>query len=186
MTLVLASTSPRRRLLLTEAGIDHRVVHVPVDESLPVGLPPEEAVRDLAERKARAALTEVAEGQILAADTAVVLDGTLLGKPRSREEAREMLRRLSAREHRVMTGVCLVDAAVGQSRTRVVTSRVRFRELSEAEIEEYVETGEPLDKAGAYGIQGAAGAFVVGLVGPLDNVVGLPVEEVREMLLEVG
>jgi septum formation protein len=186
MVLALASASPRRKALLEAAGIEHRVLPVHVDESLPPGLDPRASVSRLAERKARAAARRLGEGAVLAADTAVWLDGKMLGKPGSPAEAVETLGRLSGREHVVLTGVCLIDAATGETVTRVVSSRVRFRELSREEIEAYVATGEPLDKAGAYGIQGAASAFVAELEGSYENVVGLPVEEVREMLEELG
>jgi septum formation protein len=184
MSLVLASASPRRKALLSDAGIEHRVLSVRVDESPPPGMPPAVVVAVLAERKARAAADRLTGGRVLAADTVVVLGGEMLGKPRSSEEARETLLRLSGREHVVLTGVCLIDAGSGGASTRVVESRVRFRDLSLEEIEEYVDSGEPLDKAGSYGIQGAASAFVAELSGSFENVVGLPVAEVRSMLSE--
>lgn len=133
-----------------------------------------------------AARSDEQSGLVLGADTIVVLDGEILGKPASEEHARLLLARLSGREHEVVTGVCLLDAATGRARTRAVSSRVRFREIGSEEIGAYVATGEPLDKAGAYGIQGGAAAFVEELVGSRDNVIGLPVDEVREMLAEAG
>jgi septum formation protein len=114
----------------------------------------------------------------------VVVDGRFLGKPRTPEEAHEMLAKLSGRSHQVVTGLCLLDAASGRSRSRAVVTRVKFRDLSRDEIERYVASGDPLDKAGGYGIQGEAGAFVAEIEGSFTNVVGLPVDEVLEMLGE--
>ena len=183
--LVLASGSPRRRRLLAEAGIEHTVSSTAVDESLPDGLIPEDAVLLLAERKARAATSRMPGHPVLGADTVVVQDGHLLGKPGTPEAARRMLTLLSGRTHRVLTGIFLLDPESGQGRGLVVTSLVTFRELSRREIEAYVRTGEPLDKAGAYGIQGGGAAFVTHLEGSHDNVVGLPIEEVRKLLEEL-
>ena len=171
--LILASGSPRRHELLTAAGIPHLVRPGAADETLPDGIAPADAVELLSRRKADAALAALGEGEILlAADTVVALDGAILGKPRDAADAARMLRALSGRTHSVFTGVTVAD------RTRAVTAHeetvVRFRALGEAEIAAYVESGEPLDKAGAYGIQGAAALFVQGIRGDYANVVGLP------------
>jgi septum formation protein len=123
---------------------------------------------------------------VLGADTIVVVDGQALGKPADRAEAAAMLRRLRGRTHEVMTGVAVVDAASGHEDARTVTSRVAMRTYSEAEIAEYVETGEPLDKAGAYAIQGIGGALVAGLEGSRSNVVGLPLEATAALLRRFG
>ncbi len=181
MRLVLASSSPRRRELLTGLGI-RLVVRVPrIDESEQPGEIPQDHVRRLAAAKAAAVDGEV----VLGADTAVVLASRILGKPSGGEEAREMLRSLSGRAHTVLTGVC-VRRRDGSNVETVVASQVRFATLSEAAIDWYVETGEPLDKAGAYAVQGAGGAFVREISGSVSNVVGLPLAESLELLRRVG
>lgn len=188
--LVLASSSPRRRKLLREWGYDFQVIFSPVSEELPPGTPPQAGVCALAGRKAQAGFTRWLEGgggledMILAADTLVVLDGEVLGKPVNSEEAEAMLLKLSGKEHVVLTGVALWSD--GRRESGSVETKVRFRELSRAEIEAYVASGEPLDKAGAYGIQGQAWAFVREYSGSLSNVIGLPMEFVAERLRAWG
>jgi septum formation protein len=170
--LVLASQSPRRRAILSSAGIEFTTRPAEVPEELLEGEDPREHVRRLARAKAEA--VAVAPGEIiLAADTVVVVGGQILGKPADQEQARWMLGRLSGREHEVVTGICLRS-----SRRLVVdteTTRVRFVSLSEEEIARYVQSGEPMDKAGAYGAQGLASKFIDRIEGCYFNVVGLPV-----------
>ena len=156
-----------------------------IDETLAPG-PLADAVAALALAKAHAVATRVGEGVILGADTVVVVDGEALGKPIDPADARAMLRRLQGREHEVITGVAVVDARTGRSGARAVVSRVRMAEYGEPEIERYVATGEPLDKAGAYAIQGQGGALVAGLEGSFSNVVGLPLEETAGLLAAFG
>ena len=180
--LVLASASPRRRDLLAEAGIEHQVLPVDVDERPPAGASPAEAALAIAIRKARAASARTEDRPILAADTIVVLDGRILGKPTGPRDAAATLRALSDRSHEVITGMCLVPASGGGILERVVKSRVRFRRIGEEEIDAYVASGEPLDKAGSYGVQGEAGKFVAKLDGSRSNVIGLPMETVVELL----
>jgi septum formation protein len=144
------------------------------------------AAAGLALDKARAVAARNGEGVVLGADTIVVIDGQALGKPAGPDEARAMLRRLRGREHEVITGVAVVDARTGRSEATAVVSRVRMTEYGEAEIEAYVATDEPLDKAGAYAIQGRGGALVAGLEGSFSNVVGLPLEETARMLVAFG
>lgn len=171
--LVLASASPRRREILAAAGIPYTVRRAPVSEERHRGEPPEEFVRRLAWAKATAVELEAADEIILAADTEVVIDGLTLGKPADPADASRMLALLSGREHEVITGVCLRHAAgavVDLERTRV-----RFVSLTAEEIAAYVATGEPLDKAGAYAIQGRACRFIDRIEGCYFNVVGLPV-----------
>lgn len=156
-----------------------------IDETLPSG-PTPEAVGRLALRKARAVAGRHRDGIVLAADTVVVLDGEPLGKPSGPEEARAMLRRLRGREHEVVTGVAVADAQSGREKSLAVTSRVFMARYSEATIDAYVASGAPLDKAGAYAIQDLGGALVERLTGSYTNVVGLPVEETRQLLDEFG
>lgn len=182
--LVLASQSPRRRELLEQLGIPLEVRPAHADEAV---LPGEDArayVLRVAREKARA----VEGALVLAADTAVVLRGEVLGKPRDADDARRMLRALSGTVHEVLTGVCVRRSApaLGIELDAVVSTEVRFAPLSEAEIAWYVRTGEPLDKAGAYAIQGAGGAFVVRVDGSVSNVVGLPLAETADLLRRAG
>lgn len=178
--LILASGSPRRRELLSRMGYDFEIQVPDVDEH--VSGPAREVVGILSRRKAEAVANVRAEGVIIASDTLVSLDDAALGKPEDAADARRMLRALSGRVHEVFTGVTIIDAAAGRAQTRVVRTGVRFRELSDVEIDGYVATGEPMDKAGAYAIQGGARGFVSALDGSYENVIGFPVEDIREML----
>lgn len=180
--LVLASQSPRRRELLGLLGIAPEVRPALTDETPREGETPEAYVRRVAAEKAGA----VAGALVLAADTAVVLGGEVLGKPRDAGEARRMLRALSGRTHRVLTAVCVRRAAPPWLCEALVESQVDFAPLSEAQIDWYVATGEPLDKAGAYALQGAGGAFVRQVRGSVSNVVGLPLHEAAELLAKAG
>ena len=182
--LILASGSPRRRELLSRMGYTFEICTPDVDEHV-VGLAAE-IVHTLAQRKARAAAVHYSDGVIIASDTLVSLDGMPLGKPADEADACRMLRALSGREHEVFTGICLIDAATGREEVCVDRTGVWFRTLSDAEIREYVATGEPMDKAGAYAIQGGAGKFVEMLDGSFENVVGFPVEVVGRMLKHFG
>jgi septum formation protein len=183
--LVLASSSPRRRTLLRRLGVRFRVVEPHVDESALPGETPAAHVRRLALRKARAVARGLREGLVVGSDTVVAVDGAILGKPRSAAEARRMLARLSGRTHEVLTGVALVPAATGRTRTAVVRSRVTMKPLDAATIRAYVAGGEPMDKAGAYAVQGRGGRLVAAVSGSFTNVVGLPLEKLAE-LLEAG
>ena len=180
--LILASGSPRRRELLAKMGYVFETCSPDVDEN--VAGHARDVVRLLACRKAQAAARDYSDGIIIASDTLVSLDGKGLGKPSDEKDAFRMLRALSGREHEVFTGVCLLDAATGRETSAAARTGVRFRELSDDEILRYIATGEPMDKAGAYGIQGGAGAFVDALDGSFENVMGFPVDVVAEMLKE--
>ena len=184
--IILASGSPRRRELLTALGVEELIVRPAAGpEQIPPDTPPEGIVMALAAQKAReVAPTARAGDVVIAADTIVWLDGEVLGKPRSEAHAREMLRRLSGRTHSVFTGVCV--AAGEQVLTAAEETRVSFRDLSPREIEAYVATGEPMDKAGAYGVQGKASLFVERIDGDFFNVVGLPLCRLGIMLKKVG
>lgn len=180
--LVLASASPRRQELLRQLGIPFDVVPSDLPEEWPPTGSARDAVTALALAKARAVCRRLGAALVLGADTAVVLDRQVFGKPESAEDARRMLRALRGREHEVITGVALVEAASGREAAAAVVSRVRMRDYGEAEIEAYVASGEPFDKAGAYAIQGAGSALVEDVRGCYTNVVGLPLTTTRRML----
>jgi septum formation protein len=181
--LWLASASPRRREILRSLGIVFDVHVTDVDESERAGEPPEAYVARVARDK-RSAAQRVLDGAVIAADTTVAIDGRVLAKPRDDADARRMLAALSGRAHLVHTGLSVANG--GRTHERVITTEVDFAVLDAGTIDRYVATGEPRDKAGAYGIQGIAGGFVTGLRGSYSNVVGLPAREVVEALLEVG
>ena len=186
----LASRSPRRRVLLGQIGIRYTVVDAPIDEVRRAGERPERFVERMACEKALAglaALGDAREAPVLAADTVVVLDGQVLGKPRDAAHAAEMLRVLSGRMHHVVTAVAIVGGTRGETpRFAVSASRVWLREIGNDEIRAYCATGEPLDKAGAYAIQGRAAVFVARLDGSFSGVVGLPLFETAALLREAG
>ncbi|CDF85907.1 Maf-like protein [Pseudomonas knackmussii B13] len=183
--LYLASSSPRRRELLTQIGLSFNLVSGNVDETPLPDEAPAAYVERLARCKAQAGLTMLAlrpDVCVLGADTAVVLDGRILGKPKDREDALAMLQALSGREHQVLTAVAVVDR--DRCEVRVVSSDVSFRAISEAEAEAYWDTGEPHDKAGGYAIQGLAAIFVKRVEGSYSAVVGLPLCETAELLAD--
>jgi septum formation protein len=185
--IYLASRSPRRRELLDQIGVRYALVDVYVDESLHPDESPEDYVLRVAldkARRARAALPSQDPRPVLGADTAVVVRERILGKPRTREEAMEMLRLLSGCTHRVLTALALI--APDGERTDLCESRVTFRSLDEAEALRYWGTGEPRDKAGAYGIQGYGALFVAGINGSYSGVMGLPLFETGRLLGQVG
>ena len=184
MRLILASASPRRTGLLREAGYAFDVEPAHVDESGLAGEAPRAYVLRVAALKARAVAASHPDDLVLAADTTVVIDGLMLAKPSDDDDARRMLGLLSGRTHDVLTGVVLVCA--GRESSAVADTRVRFRPLTRAEIDWYVASGEPQDKAGAYGVQGLASRFVEAVDGSYSNVVGLPVGAVRALLDSQG
>ena len=181
--LILASQSPRRKEILESAGIPFTVRVAPVDESVRPGEAPMSYVRRLAASKALA-VPRAAGEVILAADTTVVIDGEILGKPENAEDARRMLKLLSGRTHEVLTGICF--AMQGTLQIDGETTLVEFAELTAQEIDAYIASGEPMDKAGAYGVQGLAGKFIRRMEGCYYNVVGLPVSLVYRHLKKLG
>lgn len=182
--LILASASPRRRELLEQIGLRFTVQPVDVDETPRDGEAPDLYVLRMAREKALACQRSSGNTHalVLGADTSVVFAGAIMGKPRDRDEARAMLQRLSGHEHEVMTGVALAGPTA--VRERVVTTRVGFRRLMDDEIEAYLDSGEPNDKAGGYGIQGLGGIFVTSLMGSYSAVVGLPLDATAELLAQ--
>lgn len=181
--IILASKSPRRKEILEKAGYDIEIRIQDADETLPNGISPEKAVEMLAEIKASAVKREKRE-TVVGADTVVAVDGEILGKPRDENDAFSMLRRLSGREHNVFTGVCIVN---DEGKTVFSEcSAVRFKNLSDEEIYAYIKSGEPMDKAGAYGIQGLGGEFASVVSGSFFNVMGFPIETFNKKFLEIS
>ena len=180
--IILASASPRRKELLTLAGVNFTVEVADADETLEDGVTPDEAVKQLAEIKARAVFEQHPDSVVIGADTVVAVDGKILGKPKNYEEANEMLNLLSGRKHFVFTGVCLMS----QEKTTVFCQKtaVEFYPLSQNEIDEYIASNDCYDKAGGYGIQTNGCVLVKGIEGDYFNVVGLPVAETVRALKE--
>lgn len=186
MSIILASGSPRRRELLEMLGVkDLKIIPAQGEENAPAGLSPEELVMCLASQKAREVAAKCGdEDVVIAADTVVWHRGRVYGKPHSREEAIAMLRSLSGEKHQVFTGISVIRG--GHEEKQSEMSYVRFRGLSDEEISAYVDTGEPMDKAGAYGAQGKAALFVEGIEGDFFNVMGLPLCTLGKMLNKQG
>lgn len=183
MTLVLASASPRRKQLLTEAGYRCEVRPVDVDESQLPGETPEHYVERVARLKAETCARQLPGRTIVAADTTVVVDDDVFGKPADAADATRMLERLSGRTHLVMTGVVVIDK---RQVSAVETTTVQFDALFPSDIAWYVASGEPMDKAGAYAIQGLASRFIPRIDGSYSNVVGLPIATLARLLAEAG
>ncbi|MBI5179889.1 MAG: septum formation inhibitor Maf [Nitrospirae bacterium] len=180
--IILASESPRRAELLKQIGLDFKIMPSAVDE----GKEPRESLENYVKRVALSKAEKAAVGEknavIIAADTIVILSKKRLGKPESPESAIAMLNKLSGKCHKVMTGLAVIDTQTGKKRTKIVSTKVWFKKLSDEEIKEYVKSSEPLDKAGGYGIQGKAAVFVKKIEGDYFNVVGLPLNTLYEIL----
>ena len=186
MDIILASKSPRRRELLEQMGVrDFRIITPDIDEHMDRDLPPAELVRQISEEKARAVAAQVGpDAVVIAADTVVALDGVVLGKPADKEEAFRMLSLLSGNRHQVYTGLTVLRGE--QVFSQWEETAVTFRPLTAEEIEAYIATGEPMDKAGAYGIQGYGALFIEGISGDYYNVMGLPVCRLGQILGQLG
>lgn len=182
--IYLASRSPRRAELLKRVGVEFSVISPEVDEN--VSGRPSDMVMTLARRKAKAGTKLVSDGFVLAADTLVFLDGEPLGKPKDAQDARRMLSRLSGCSHQVMTGMCLRNVVTGEEFVRCDGAVITFDEMSVPEIEEYVASGEPLDKAGAYGIQGLGGQYILSVAGDYYATVGLSLVGLRQLFKDAG
>jgi septum formation protein len=182
--IILASNSPRRKELLSQIGLVFSVAPADVDESVMPGEAPEPYAVRLALAKARAAAVRSGGGIVIAADTIVSVGGAILGKPADAADAARMLKELSGREHLVITGLAVMDASTQRSVVRTSVTKVWFRDLTAREIEAYVATGEPMDKAGAYGIQERGALLVERIEGCYSNVVGLPLSLLGGMLRE--
>lgn len=189
--LILASQSPRRKQILSERGYEFRTFPIEVSEIPNKNLNLNDQISDMAKQKAQAAAAKLKslksqEVLILSADTVVLFDGKILGKPKNQREAILTLGQLSGRKHHVVTGFCLWDLGSERFILSHVVSNVEFRLLGAKEIQDYVATGEPMDKAGSYGIQGKAQKFVKQYSGSYNNIVGLPIEEIEKVMLENG
>lgn len=183
---ILASASPRRRELLGRLGMEFEVVVSEADEdAIPKNIPVKLYVQELAMLKAAATAKQVLrrkKAYVIAADTVVTLDGAILGKPSDAEDAFNMLKTLSGNSHEVFTGICVMRMSDAKTVCRAVKTEVRFKELTDEKIKAYIATGEPMDKAGAYGIQGKGALLIDGINGDYFNVVGLPLAELAETL----
>ncbi|HWR73642.1 MAG TPA: nucleoside triphosphate pyrophosphatase [Nitrospirota bacterium] len=186
VTFILASQSPRRSELLRQIGLSFTIDPADVDETVLSGESPEAYAVRVALEKARVASKRAGKGIVIAADTIVVLNGTILGKPADSRDAERMLDMLSGKMHRVITGLVLRDVAAGKTVTRAAVTKVWFKSLSREEIRSYAATGEPLDKAGAYAIQEKGALLVEKVEGCYFNVVGLPLSLLGALLKELG
>ncbi|MDO8715632.1 MAG: Maf family protein [Dehalococcoidales bacterium] len=184
--IILASSSPRRKELLEKIGLKFEVEPGDCEEIVDTDLEPHEMVRKLSREKAEAVARKHNNGVIIAADTVVLMDGKILGKPKSPTEAKNMLRALSGKSHVVITGFTIIDESQRRILSKAVETKVSIRELNPAEIDAYVKSGEPLDKAGGYGIQGLGSVIVEKIEGDYFNVVGLPLSALAESLKEFG
>lgn len=184
--LVLASASPRRVELLKMLGCKFQIIPSKVKEKISPSLSPAENARRISRFKALDIASKISEGIIIAADTEAILDKKILGKPKSKKEAYLMLKKLSGKEHLVITGIAVVDAKTKKIIQDVVITKVKFRKLNKNLIERYVASSEPLDKAGAYGIQGKGAFLVESIKGDYFNVVGLPLNALNQLLEKFG
>lgn len=184
MDLILVSQSPRRRELLSKMGYSFDVIVAQSDEKIDPKWSIEDTPQNLALHKAKEVKEKVqGEKIIIGCDTIVTIDDEILGKPKDRQDARRMLKKLNGREHCVISGLCVITPEKTYL-TREI-SYVRFKNITESDIEEYISTGEPMDKAGGYGIQGIASKYIEGYRGSYNNIVGLPTEKLKEILLDI-
>jgi septum formation protein len=181
-TFILASVSPRRQELLRSVGLKFKTIPAHVDEDYIEGESPKQHVRRLAQEKAQLIAQKYPRAWVLGADTIVVIDGLILGKPKNKTQAKEMLKKLSGREHKVFTGFAVTQVASKVSHSDVVQSTVKFKKISAAELDWYIACDEPYDKAGGYALQGKGAYFIKSIRGSYTNVIGLPLCEVLETL----
>ncbi|MFB3896401.1 MAG: nucleoside triphosphate pyrophosphatase [bacterium] len=182
MQIILASKSPRRAQLLTQIGLKYRIVPSHIDESKYTNSNPIRTARQLAIAKAKVVAQKYRTGIIIGADTIVVIDRQILGKPKDKHDARKLLSILSGRTHRVITGLAVLDVKSNRIKLGHSITYVTFRKLAQKEIDEYIATGDPFDKAGSYGIQGKGALFVDRITGDYFNVVGLPLVLLSRLL----
>jgi septum formation protein len=181
-SLILASASPRRQELLRAVGLKFKIIPAHVNENYIAGESPQQHVKRLSRDKAMVIARKYPEAWVLGADTIVVIDGFILGKPKNKIQAREMLQKLSGNEHKVFTGFTIAHAAAEIYQTKVIQSAVRFKTISPKEMDWYVSCDEPYDKAGGYAVQGKGACFIQSIRGSYTNVIGLPICEVIETL----
>ncbi len=184
--IVLASASPRRKALMEQIGLPFTVNAADNEETVRQGVEPHRLVRRISREKARSVAPKYADALIIAADTIGVIDGQIIGKPHSVKEAREMLSLLSGKAHRVISGITVMDTATSKVMSRSVETTVYMKKLTIREIDNYVKSGEPLDKAGAYAIQGLGAVIIDRIEGDYFNVMGLPLATLSEMLKKFG
>lgn len=184
-SLILASASPRRQELLKSVGLKFKIFPAHVDENYFAGESPQQHVKRLSKDKATVIARRYPETWVIGADTIVVIDGLILGKPNNRKQASDMLRRLSGREHKVFTGFTIAHEAAKIYKTKVIQSAVKFKKISPEEIKWYVSCDEPYDKAGGYAVQGKGAYFIQSILGSYTNVIGLPLCEVLEVLIKL-
>jgi septum formation protein len=181
-TIILASSSPRRKEILEKTGLKFKVDESDYEENTDMGFTPQELAKHHSIGKARAVAPQYRNALIISADTIVVLKNRVFGKPRNRKEAKEMLKTLSGKAHTVITGYTIMDTGSGKETTKSVESKVFFKRLTVDEIDTYIRSGEPLDKAGAYGVQGLGALIVKRIEGDFFNVMGLPLNALAESL----
>ena len=181
-SVILASASPRRRELLQSVGLKFKIIPAHINENYLAGESPRQHVKRLSRDKAMVIAGKYPESWVLGADTIVVIDGLILGKPKNKTQAREMLQNLSGREHKVFTGFTIAHVAAAIYQTKVIQSAVRFKTISPKEMDWYVSCDEPYDKAGGYAVQGRGAYFIKSIRGSYTNVIGLPLCEVLEEL----
>ncbi len=184
--LILASASPRRKELLRSVGLKFKIIASDIDESYITGESPQNHVRRLSRAKAAAVANRHQKALVLGADTIVVIDDLILGKPKNKKQAREMMQRLSDRRHTVFTGFTITRVLSGLSKTRVVRSDVRFKKITPEEMNWYANSSEPYDKAGGYAVQGLGAYFIKAIHGSYTNVIGLPLCETLEELQKIS
>jgi septum formation protein len=185
-TIILASASPRRKEILEKTGLKFRVDESDYEENMDIGLKPRELAICHAVGKAKVVASRYKNALIISADTIVVLKNRVFGKPRNRSEARDMLKALSGKVHTVITGYAILDSSTGKMLSQTVESRVFFKRLNEEEIDSYIKSGEPVDKAGAYGVQGLGAVIVKKIDGDFFNVMGLPLNSLAGNLKKFG
>jgi septum formation protein len=185
-SLILASASPRRQELLRSVGLNFKIIPAHINENCLAGESPRQHVKRLAREKAMVIAKKYPEAWVLGADTIVVIDGIVLGKPENKTQARKMLQKLSGREHKVFTGFTIAHVSAEIYRTKVIQSAVQFKKISPEEMEWYVASDEPYDKAGGYAVQGQGACFIQSIRGSYTNVIGLPLCEVLEELKSFG
>lgn len=182
----MASTSPRRKELLAKTGLEFEVVASNYEEDMTLALPPDELVKFLSRGKAESLAPNYDDAVIIGGDTFIFFEGEVLGKPYTPSRAKEMLKMLSGNEHSVFTGFTIIDTLNNKVVSEAVTAKVKFRDLSDEEIDEYIETGEPLTRAGAYSVQTVEKTFIEKVTGDYEGIIGLPITHVMEALSSLG